>query len=295
MKSLIRKILKEETQQRSLKDVIFDDLVSTFNEEVLIYDWGDEYSNMIKAIKNIINNAAIPHIENVYSLDYFENEDLIKPILDKFVRYLYNDDYPMVGDTIEMIEMEGEDPNPIPTGTKGVVTKIDSQVFSGIPEEHLSVKWENGRTLKVLLPHDKIKIIKRGESGKGVVGRLELTEDKIDDFVDFVSGDLELDDDFTVNITNDSDDVETLASYDINNHEVTVLGKNRSLPDIIRSLAHELVHHKQNKEGELTGSKEEGEDGSPWEDEANAKAGELVRKYGRENPEIYNSKFMKRK
>lgn len=287
MKSLIKKILKEETQQRSLKDVIFDDLVNTFNEEVLIYDWGDEYSNMIKAIKNIINNAAIPHIESVYSLDYFENEDLIKPILDKFVRYLYNDDYPMVGDTIEMIQMEGEDPNPIPTGTKGVVTKIDSQVFSGIPEEHVEVKWENGRSLKVLLPHDKIKIIKRGERGTGVVGRLELTEDKIDDFVDFVSGDLELEDNFTVDITNDSDDVETLASYDINNNEVTVLGKDRALPDIIRSVAHELVHHKQNERGELTGRQEEGEDGSPWEDEANAKAGELVRKYGRENPEIY--------
>jgi len=289
MKSLIRKILKEETQQRSLSDVIFDDLVSTFNEEVLIYDWGPEYSNMIKAIKNIINNAAIPHIEDVYSLEYFENEDLIKPILDKFVRYLYNDDYPMVGDTIEMIEMDGEDPNPILPGTKGVVTRIESQVISGIPEEHLWINWENGRTLKVLLPHDKIKIIKRGESSRGVIERLELMEDKIDDFVDFVSDDLELDDNFTVDITNDSDDVETLASYDINNNEVTVLGKDRALPDIIRSVAHELVHHKQNERGELTGRKEEGEDGSPWEDEANAKAGELVRKYGRENPEIYET------
>ena len=289
MKSLIKKILKEETQQRSLNDVIFDDLVNTFNEERLIYDWGDEYSNMMKAIKNIINNAAIPHIEDVYSLDYFENEDLIKPVLDKFVRYLYNDNYPMVGDTIEMIEMEGEDPNPIPSGTKGVVTKIDSQVFSGIPEEHLSIKWEIPRSLKVLLPHDKIRIIKRGGGDKGVVGRLELMEDKIDDFVDFVSGDLELDDNFTVDITNDSDDVETLASYDINNNEVTVLGKDRALPDIIRSVAHELVHHKQNERGELTGRQEEGEDGSPWEDEANAKAGEIVRKFGRENPEIYET------
>tara|TARA_Y100000589_G_C27197339_1_gene647543 strand:+ start:1172 stop:2041 length:870 start_codon:yes stop_codon:yes gene_type:complete len=289
MKSLIRKILKEETQQRSLSDVIFDDLVSTFNEEVLIYDWGPEYSNMIKAIKNIINNAAIPHIEDVYSLEYFENEDLIKPILDKFVRYLYNDDYPLVGDTIEMIEMDGEDPNPILPGTKGVVTRIESQVISGIPEEHLWINWENGRTLKVLLPHDKIKIIKRGESSRGVIERLELMEDKIDDFVDFVSDDLELDDNFTVDITNDSDDVETLASYDINNNEVTVLGKDRALPDIIRSVAHELVHHKQNERGELTGRQEEGEDGSPWEDEANAKAGELVRKYGRENPEIYET------
>jgi len=286
MKSLIRKIIKEETQQRSLNDVIFDDLVNTFNEERLIYDWGDEYSNTFNAVKNIINNAIIPHIEEVYGLDWDDEYELILPILDKFARYLYNDDYPMIGDTIEMINMEDE-VNAIPKGTKGVVIKISSHVFSGEPEEHLEMKWENGRSLKVLLPHDKIRVINRGGHIMNPTQSVFLEENKIDDFVDFVSGDLELDDNFTVDITNDSDDVETLASYDINNNEVTVLGKNRSLPDIIRSVAHELVHHKQNEKGELTGRKEEGEDGSPWEDEANAKAGEIVRKFGKENPEIY--------
>ena len=294
MKSLIKKILKEETQQRSLKDVIFNDLINTFNVERLIEFFGDDYMYSFKTIKNILNNEVIPHIENVYSLDYFNDEDLLKPILDKFARHLYDNNYPMVGDTIEMVEMEGEDPNPILPGTKGVVTRINSQIFQGIPEEHLWINWENGRTLKVLLPHDKIRIIKRdGEFSPIPKSEFEsfgnLSEDKIDDFVDFVSGDLDLEDNFTVDITNDSDDVETLASYDINNNEVTVLGKNRSLPDIIRSVAHELVHHKQNERGELTGREEEGEDGSPWEDEANAKAGELVRKYGRENPEIYDT------
>ena len=284
MKSLIKKILKEETQQRSLNDVIFDDLVNTFNDERIIEFFGNNYKNSFKTIKSIVNNEVIPHIESVYSLDYLDNEDLLKPILDKFARHLYDDDYPMVGDTIEMVEMEGEDPNPILPGTKGVVTKINSQIFQGIPEEHLWINWENGRTLKVLLPHDKIRILNK----KGNNNLRNLSEDKIDDFVDFVTGDLDLEDNFTVDITNDSDDVETLASYDINNNEVTVLGKNRSLPDIIRSVAHELVHHKQNERGELTGRKEEGEDGSPWEDEANAKAGEIVRKYGRENPEIYD-------
>ena len=284
MKSLIKKILKEETEQRSLNDVIFDDLVSTFNTERLIEFFGDDYMYSFKTIKNILNNEVIPHIEDVYSLDYFDDEDLLKPIVDKFARYLYNDDYPMVGDTIEMVEMEGE-PYPIPPGTKGVVTKINSQIFQGESEEHLWINWENGRTLKVLLPHDKIRIINKKVSNN----LRNLSEDKIDDFVDFVVGDLDLDNDFSVNITNDSDDVETLASYDINDKEVTVLGKNRALPDIIRSVAHELVHHKQNGRGELTGRKEEGEDGSPWEDEANAKAGEIVRKYGRENPEIYNT------
>lgn len=288
MKSLIRKILKEETKKRTISNVIFDDLINTFTEEQLIYDWGDEYSNTFKAVKNIINNAAIPHIEDVYGLDWDDESEFIIPILDKFARYLYNDDYPMLGDTIEMINMEDE-VDAIPKGTKGVVFNIDSHVFSGEPEEHLDVKWENGRTLKVLLPHDKIRVINRGGNimnPSRTYGK--LSEDKIDDFVDFVSGDLELDDNFTVDITNDSDDVETLASYDINNNEVTVLGKDRSLPDIIRSVAHELVHHKQNELGELTGNQEEGEDGSPWENQANSKAGELVRKFGRENPEIYD-------
>jgi len=67
-----------------------------------------------------------------------------------------------------------------------------------------------------------------------------------------------------------------------------VLGKNRSLADIIRSIAHELVHHKQNQNGELTGDPKEGSTGSHWEDEANALAGALVRDYGEFNPQIYD-------
>jgi hypothetical protein len=52
-------------------------------------------------------------------------------------------------------------------------------------------------------------------------------------------------------------------------------------------LAHELVHHKQNLEGRLKDAVKDGEDGSPIENEANAKAGEIVRRYGKLNPSIY--------
>ena len=69
---------------------------------------------------------------------------------------------------------------------------------------------------------------------------------------------------------------------------IKVLSKNRAIPDIIRSIAHEMVHHQQNDRGDLEGKPEEGEEGSPWEDEANAKAGTLIRKFGKENPEIYD-------
>jgi Zn-dependent peptidase ImmA (M78 family) len=116
----------------------------------------------------------------------------------------------------------------------------------------------------------------------------KLYETVIDDFVGFTKNELGLGDDFSVELDNDGEELETLASYDIEDNKVRVLSKNRSIPDIIRSIAHELVHHKQNQEGELTGDEEEGADGSPQENEANAKAGEIVRKFGRENPEVYD-------
>ncbi len=115
-----------------------------------------------------------------------------------------------------------------------------------------------------------------------------LHETVIDDFVGFTKNELGLGDDFSVELDNDGEELETLASYDIEDNKVRVLSKNRSIPDIIRSIAHELVHHKQNQDGELTGDEEEGIDGSPQENEANAKAGEIVRKFGRENPEVYD-------
>ena len=67
-----------------------------------------------------------------------------------------------------------------------------------------------------------------------------LTEGVIDDFVDFTKNELGLDDDFGVELEDDGDELETLASYDIEDNKVKVLSKNRALPDIIRSIAHEI-------------------------------------------------------
>ena len=115
-----------------------------------------------------------------------------------------------------------------------------------------------------------------------------MNESIIDDFIDFGKNELTLGDGFNVRLTNDSDELETLASYDMSKNEISVMSKNRAIPDIIRSIAHEMVHHKQNELGDLKGNPEEGEDGSPWEDQANSKAGEIVRRFGKEFPEIYD-------
>ena len=65
-------------------------------------------------------------------------------------------------------------------------------------------------------------------------------------------------------------------------------GNNRNIVDILRTLAHELVHLKQRKDGRIGGIKD-GDTGSDIENEANAAAGILLRDYGRRNAHIYES------
>jgi hypothetical protein len=59
----------------------------------------------------------------------------------------------------------------------------------------------------------------------------------------------------------------------------------RHLADVLRTLGHELVHHKQNEDGVLHAYA--GETGSEFENEANSRAGVIMRNYGRSNPAIY--------
>ena len=63
--------------------------------------------------------------------------------------------------------------------------------------------------------------------------------------------------------------------------------KNRNLADILRTLSHELVHHRQNEEGKL--SQNSGDTGSDIENEANSLAGVMMRDYGKMNAMIYES------
>ena len=79
----------------------------------------------------------------------------------------------------------------------------------------------------------------------------------------------------------------TTASY--GNKEVRVYAKDRALVDIMRSLAHELVHMKQDVEGRLdqVHHDQNNEAGSPIENEANSVAGVLIRKFGELHSEIY--------
>ena len=60
---------------------------------------------------------------------------------------------------------------------------------------------------------------------------------------------------------------------------------NRHIMDVLRTLAHELVHFKQDTMGVLRA--DSGEDGSEHENEANAKAAVVMRLWGKMNPELF--------
>jgi Zn-dependent peptidase ImmA (M78 family) len=61
---------------------------------------------------------------------------------------------------------------------------------------------------------------------------------------------------------------------------------NRQPMDILRTVAHEYVHYKQHLEKKLL--HRSSHPGSPTENQANAKAGELIRKYGNLHPELFD-------
>jgi len=77
----------------------------------------------------------------------------------------------------------------------------------------------------------------------------------------------------------------TFGMFNPDNDKIWLYVKNRNMADLLRTLAHELVHRKQAEDGRIDYNS--GETGSEIENEANAQAGILLRKFGKQNEEIY--------
>jgi hypothetical protein len=92
----------------------------------------------------------------------------------------------------------------------------------------------------------------------------------------------------TIKIQNHRDGLKTTANYDYTkeNKIIKVCAKNRALVDVCRSIAHEMVHHKQYEQGRL--KVQPPDIGGEIEDEANAKAGQYIKMYSKEDPNIYD-------
>lgn len=80
----------------------------------------------------------------------------------------------------------------------------------------------------------------------------------------------------------------TFGKYENGSHVLHVSLMNRHPNDILRTIAHELVHYKQDTEHQL--DSDSGRTGSPVENEANAVAGIVMRHFNKQYPQYLSSK-----
>jgi Zn-dependent peptidase ImmA (M78 family) len=116
----------------------------------------------------------------------------------------------------------------------------------------------------------------------------------IKDFVEFCENEINIEQLPKIKFILDNKWAKNLHSfgrYRNEKRDVTVYMGKRNLADTLRTLAHELVHHRQNELGKL--DMNSGDTGSNIENEANVMAGILMRKFGKTHDMIYESKSLK--
>lgn len=109
------------------------------------------------------------------------------------------------------------------------------------------------------------------------------------DFIRFAAKDLELNSlpkfDFVFD-SKESIERKSFGGYQPGNEHITITVQNRHIMDVCRTLAHELVHYKQDLNNELEDD-EAGATGSPQENDANARAAVIMRNFGKANPDMF--------
>jgi hypothetical protein len=128
---------------------------------------------------------------------------------------------------------------------------------------------------------------------------LGLDDDRVDimsNFCNFCADFLEIEESFQVRVVSDKVEnrIQTTAYYSPSDGDICIYGKNRALVDICRSIAHEMTHMRQDEQGLITGKIQDA--GGFHEDQANSKAGEIIKRFARDvddGRKIYESKYIK--
>jgi hypothetical protein len=113
----------------------------------------------------------------------------------------------------------------------------------------------------------------------------------IEDFILYCKDRLDIQQLPSIQFTNDRDwalERRSFGQYNPGNKTLEIYTGNRNMADVLRTLVHELVHHRQNEMGKI--KLNSGETGSDIENEANSIAGIIMRDYGKKNDLIYESR-----
>ena len=112
----------------------------------------------------------------------------------------------------------------------------------------------------------------------------------VQDFIQQVTTELGIDPVPEIHLHTDPDWSEhnhSFGRYDPESHTLNVSMPNRHVMDVLRTVAHELVHCSQNQQhGQLPD--DAGETGSRWENDANARAGIIMRDWANSHPEHFD-------
>jgi len=170
-------------------------------------------------------------------------------------------------------------------------------VYKGVERAFKIIKGEEEHVPQVLKSIDRTQTIATGDDEKKEVK--ESVEKNKETFISMFQKFLPLavkildlkslpQMKFEINVS----DVEqpTFGKYDHENNVLYVALGNRHPNDILRTIAHELVHHKQGTEHRLDDYS--GETGSSEENEANALAGVVMRHFNKQYPEFLKQKPM---
>ena len=113
-------------------------------------------------------------------------------------------------------------------------------------------------------------------------------EDILKDFIEFCVKELKIETMPTIKLRRDPQWAvvhRTFGRYINDQHLLEVSWGQRHLMDVLRTVAHELTHKHQHEREDVPD--DAGETGSKYENEANARAGILMRDYGRLHPELF--------
>jgi hypothetical protein len=122
-------------------------------------------------------------------------------------------------------------------------------------------------------------------------GISESKENSINHFVEYATKKLKLSETPKITLLSGREYSEaktSLGGYNPMSKEIYVAIEGRLTADILRTLAHEMVHRKQDELGLVKDEVKDGATGSPIENQAHAVAGILMRNYGKINKQIYN-------
>ena len=116
--------------------------------------------------------------------------------------------------------------------------------------------------------------------------------DLISQFCIFCAKELGIENPYTIHVVADKEKhgITTTAVYNVGDNKCTIYGKNRAIVDVCRSIAHEMTHMMQDEQGLITGYVQDA--GGFHEDQANARAGELIKRFAKSSKErkaIYES------